>query len=105
MSPLRPAGYIERRRQWRALAEGAGAQLLVFLVHDHDAVAAALLRVVERFIGELDETVLRAARLRHDARRTDTDRQPLDRSRGRGVHQRQRFDLALDAPRCFFDMA
>src|SRR6187397_765698 len=87
-----PADYVEWRRQLCAAAEGAGAELLVFLVHDHDAVAAALFRVVERFAGELDEAVMRAAGLRHDARCTNTDRQTLDRRRRGGVRDGQRLD-------------
>ena len=48
---------------------------------------------------------MRAARPRHDARRADAHRQPLAR-RGRGrVHDSERFDLHLDAPRRGFDVA
>src|SRR5262245_43222510 len=89
----------------RALAEGAGAELLVFLVHDDHAVAAAFLRGVQRLVGELDEAEVTAIRRRIDARRTDADGQPLRRRQRSRMLDRERFDACLDSARCILDVA
>src|SRR5437868_12454956 len=67
--------------QWRlgGVAKGAGGKLIVFLVHDDDAVATTGFCCIERLVGELNEPEMTTTGERLDAGRANADGQPLAR--------------------------